>query len=140
MLAARKLPSADNESAPRIRLCMAVNNLNVGGLERLVISLVNHLPRERYELSLVCLSGEGKLFSQVDLPRSACLVLDKDPDLGRATERARVPVLMYRIARFLGEQRVDILDVHNLAPLVFAGGAARLMPFGPRVIYTEHNQ
>lgn len=124
----------------RTRLCMAVNNLDVGGLERLVISLLNHLPRDRYELSLVCLSGEGKLFSQVELPRSACLVLDKHPSLERPTERARVPLHMYRVGRFLRERQIDILDVHNLAPLLFAGGPARMIPGGPRVLYTEHNQ
>lgn len=127
-------------SASRIRLCMAVNNLDVGGLERLVISLLNHLPRDRYDLSLVCLSGEGKLFSQVDLPRSDCLILDKEPNLGSAAARVRLPILMYRIGRFLQEKRVDILDVHNLAPLLFAGAPARMLPNGPRVIYTEHNQ
>lgn len=127
-------------SEQRIKLCMAVNNLDVGGLERLVISLLKSLPRERYELSLVCLSGGGKLFSQVELPPSACLVLDKNPVVGTFEERSRVPLLMYRIAKFLRERRVDILDVHNLAPLIYAGGAARLLPSGPRVVYTEHNQ
>lgn len=127
-------------STSRIGLCMAVNNLDVGGLERLVISLIHHLPRDRYDLSLICLSGKGKLFRQVDLPPSACLVLDKAPSLDRVGERARTPLHMYRIARFLQERRVDILNVHNLAPLVFAGAPARMMPSGPRVIYTEHNQ
>ncbi len=126
--------------ASRIRLCMAVNNLDVGGLERFVISLLRHLPPERFEPSLICLSGEGALFSQVDLPASACLVLDKAQDLRGLAERARTPILMARIGRFLRERSVDILDVHNLAPLIYAGAAARLMPSGPRVIYTEHNQ
>ena len=126
-------------SSARIRLCMAVTNLDVGGLERFVISLVRHLPRSRFDLSLVCLSGEGKLFSQVDLPRSACLVLDKDPVV-RGGEWARLPLVVARIARFLRERRVDVVNVHNLAPLVYAGTAARLLPSGPRVVYTEHNQ
>jgi glycosyltransferase involved in cell wall biosynthesis len=119
---------------------MAVNNLDVGGLERLVISLLKNLPQDRYDLSLICLSGGGKLFPQIDLPASACLVLDKDPVVGSFAERARVPLLMLRVARFLRERRVDVLNVHNLAPLIYAGGAARLLPFGPRVVYTEHNQ
>lgn len=119
---------------------MAVNNLDVGGLERLVISLLEHLPRDLYDLSLICLSGEGKLFRQIDLPRSSCLVLDKEPSLASPLARARSPLHMARIARFLQDKRVDILNAHNLAPLVFAGAPARLLPSGPRVIYTEHNQ
>lgn len=127
-------------STERIGLCMAVNNLDVGGLERLVISLLDHLPRDLYDLSLICLSGKGRLFSQVNLPSSACLVLDKPASLVAPKERARTPLHMYRIARFLQRRKVDILNVHNLAPLVFAGGSARMIPSGPRVIYTEHNQ
>lgn len=126
-------------SRSRIRLCMAVNNLDVGGLERFVISVLRNLPRERFDLSLICLSGKGKLFSQVDLPASSCLVLDKDPVV-RGWERAKVPLLLRRIVEFLRDRRVDILNVHNLAPLIYAGGAARLLRSGPRVIYTEHNQ
>jgi len=119
---------------------MAVNNLDVGGLERLVISLLRHLPRDVFDLSLLCIAGRGKLFHEVDLPASACLVLDKAPVANTLKERARIPVLMMRVAQFLRDRQVDILNVHNLGPLLYAGMPARLLPRGPRVVYTEHNQ
>lgn len=126
--------------AQPIRLCMAVNNLDVGGLERFVISLLRHLPRSKFELSLVCLSGTGRLFSELELPAGATLVLDKNPVLEGVASKVRSLSTVARIARFLGRRRVDILNTHNLAPLIYAGAAARLSSARPRVVYTEHNQ
>ncbi len=123
-----------------VRVCMVVNNLDVGGLEKVVLSLLRHLPRDEVEPSLVCLSGPGRLYGEVELPQEQRLVLDKAPRLGLA-EKLRAPALMARIARFLRDRRVDVVHPHNLAPLLFGGIPARLLgPGRPRVVYSEHNQ
>lgn len=133
--------SAEPRPAPgaAVRVCHVVNNLDVGGLERVVLSLLRHLPA-RVETSLVCLSGPGKLFGEHGLPPDRCLVLDKRAQVGWA-ERLRTPERILRIARFLRRRRVDVVHVHNLAPLVYGGVAARLLgPRRPAVVYSEHNQ
>jgi len=123
-----------------VRVCMIVNNLDVGGLEKVVLSLLRHLPPEEVESSLVCLSGPGRLFQEVELPSERCLVLDKRAEVTLA-ERLRTPLLLGRIARFLGQRAVDVVHPHNLAPLLYGGLAARLLgPARPAVIYSEHNQ
>jgi glycosyltransferase involved in cell wall biosynthesis len=119
---------------------MVVNNLDVGGLEKVVVSLLRHLPSPEVESSLICLSGPGRLFDTVEVPRERCLVLDKLPRLTIA-ERLRAPSLMLRIGRFLRERDIDVAHVHNLAPLLYGGLPARLLgPARPAVIYSEHNQ
>ncbi|MBI5070614.1 MAG: glycosyltransferase family 4 protein [Deltaproteobacteria bacterium] len=123
-----------------VRVCMVVNNLDVGGLEKVVLSLARHLPAAEVELSLVCLSGPGKLFGDLPLPPGACLVLDKRAEVN-AAERLRTPLLLARIARFLRARRVEVVHTHNLAPLLYGGLAARLLgPWRPAVAYSEHNQ
>lgn len=123
-----------------IQVCMVVNNLDVGGLEKVVLSLLRHLPPEAVEPSLVCLSGPGRLFDELELPPERRLVLDKLPELTLA-ERLRTPALVVRIGRFLRARGVDVVHVHNLAPLVYGGLAARLPGVArPAVIYSEHNQ
>jgi glycosyltransferase involved in cell wall biosynthesis len=123
-----------------VRVCMVVNNLDVGGLEKVVLSLLRHLPPGEVECSLVCLSGPGRLFEQVALPAERRLVLDKSPEVGLA-ERLRLPAQLLRIRRFLRAQRVDVVHAHNLAPLLYGGLAARLLgPGRPVVVYSEHNQ
>ncbi len=122
----------------KINLCMVVNNLDVGGLEKLVLSLLRHLDRSRFELHLICIMGKGKLFGEVDLDPENVLILQK-----RLTLNVGVridPKLIADIRRFLAEKRIDIIHVHNLAPLLFAGLAARSLSNRPRVVYSEHNQ
>lgn len=122
-----------------MRVCAVVNNLDVGGLEKVVLHLLRHLPPE-VETSLVCLSGPGKLFGEVPLPPERCLVLDKPPVL-TWSGRLRIPGQLARLAWFLRRRRVDVLHAHNLGPLVLGGAAARLLgPLRPRVVYSEHNQ
>ncbi|WP_437539288.1 glycosyltransferase [Sorangium sp. So ce726] len=120
-------------------VCMVVNNLEVGGLEKVVLSLLDRLGDHGFDLSLICLDGEGRLFSEVKLPRSKCLVITKDlrPVLpGLKSD----PEALLWIRRFFHQRSVDIVHVHNRAPLIFAGFAARLLRNRPLVVYSEHNQ
>jgi glycosyltransferase involved in cell wall biosynthesis len=124
-----------------VRVCMVVNNLDVGGLEKVVLSLLRHLPREAVEPHLICLSGPGRLYGEVDLPPAHRLVLDKAPELNAFPERLQAPALMVQIGKFMLSRGIEVAHVHNLAPLIFAGLPARLLGRSrPRVVYTEHNQ
>ncbi len=123
-----------------IPVCMAVNNLDVGGLEKVVISLIERLDPEQVEVHLLCLDGPGKLFDQIALPAERCLILHKEPTLNLGLARID-PHLFGPIRRFLRDRRIALVHAHNLAPLLFAGGAARsLGRRRPRVVYSEHNQ
>ncbi len=119
---------------------MVVNNLDVGGLEKVVLSLLRHLPPDEVETSLVCLSGEGALFGEAAIPEERRLVLDKPPMLS-VKDKLLAPAAMWRIGAFLRAQRVDVVHPHNLSPLLYAGPPARLLgPSRPVVLYSEHNQ
>ena len=127
----------------KINVGMVINNLDVGGLEKVVVSLLNHLDRRVFDPYLVCLTGPGKMAGDVDLPPDHRLILEKDP-------RRRVPVvgvnvdtsLFTAIRRFARDKRLDVLHTHNLAPLIYAGLATRLVPMRrrPAIVYSEHNQ
>jgi glycosyltransferase involved in cell wall biosynthesis len=132
--------AAHRSSGRPVRVCMVVNNLDVGGLEKMVLSLLRHLPPEAAETSLVCLSGPGKLFGEVRLPPERCLVLDKRPVVTLA-ERLRMPATLMHIREFLRDREVEVVHTHNLAPLLYGGLAARLLgPGRPAIVYSEHNQ
>ncbi|AUX43777.1 glycosyltransferase [Sorangium cellulosum] len=120
-------------------VCMVVNNLEVGGLEKVVLGLLDRLGDHGFGLSLICLDGEGRLFSEVKLPRSNCLVITKDlrPVLPGVKSD---PEAILWIRRFLHQRGVDVVHVHNRAPLIFAGIAARMLRDRPIVLYSEHNQ
>jgi glycosyltransferase involved in cell wall biosynthesis len=126
----------------RIGVAMVVNNLDVGGLEKVVVSLLNHLDRDRFERYLICLNGAGKMADEVHLPTENRLVLEKQP-------KWRIPLiggvdvsLLKQIRGFARSKQIDILHAHNLAPLLYCGMATRLWPMRdrPALVYSEHNQ
>jgi glycosyltransferase involved in cell wall biosynthesis len=128
----------------KVRVGMVVNSFDVGGLEKVVLSLVSHLDRDAFELFALCLDGPGALFDTLPLPASSCLVLCKDPrPLIPRTSFLRFDVHALRAVRsFVYAHELDVVHAHNLAPLLYAGLGARARLRGKRatVVYTEHNQ
>jgi glycosyltransferase involved in cell wall biosynthesis len=127
----------------RINVAFVVNNLDVGGLEKVVVSLINNLDRERFRPYLICLDGAGKMAADVDLPDESRLVLERKqgirlPIVGLSAD----PSVFHRIRRFVRANRIDVLHAHNIGPLIYAGVATRLIPMRrrPRVVYSDHNQ
>ena len=122
-----------------IRVCMVVNNFDVGGLEKVVLSLLSSLDGSRFELSVACLKGEGRLFGEITLPAERRLVLRTDRTM-RLGPVSLDPFTLRDLRAFFRAMRADIVHVHNFAPLIYGGLAARSIPSGPKVLYTEHNQ
>lgn len=122
-----------------VPVAFVVNNFDVGGLEKVVLSLIRTLDRAKFEPFAVCVDGRGKLFDQVPLPADHVLVLDKS-GARRIGPFSFDPSVLTRMARFFFERDVRLVHAHNLAPLVFAGVAARLVVPRPKVVYSEHNQ
>jgi glycosyltransferase involved in cell wall biosynthesis len=123
-------------------IAFLVNNLNVGGLERVVLSLLGELDVARYLVHLICLDGEGALFPAVPLPADRVLVMHKSP-LRAGPFAADLPTL-WKLRNWIVAKRIRLLHVHNLAPLVYGGLAARAAwtpsRARPKVVYSEHNQ
>ena len=119
---------------------MAVNSLEVGGLEKVVVSLLKGLPKDRFDPYLICLSGKGQLFSELDLPEENCLILHKKHPPGKSLAEKFPLGMVLRIRDFLKQNRIDVLHLHNQGPLLYAGTAARMCRNRPAVLYTEHNQ
>ena len=124
------------------RIALVVNNLDVGGLEKVVIGLLAGIDRDRFEPYLACLQGPGKLIGQIDLPEERVLFLTKTPRyLGFGSGD---PGAILRLRNWLIAKRIDLVHAHNMAPLLYGGLAARLATLMPGrrpvVLYSEHNQ
>lgn len=125
-----------------LRIAMVVNNLNVGGLEKVVLSLLRGLDPNAFEAHLVCLDGPGRMFEEQPLPLERTLVLQKTPrKLGPI---AVDPAALWKLRRWMLDRDIQLLHAHNLAPLVYSGLGARTAwrpeRGRPRVVYSEHNQ
>ncbi|HEU4537198.1 MAG TPA: glycosyltransferase, partial [Polyangiaceae bacterium] len=98
---------------------------------------INRLNRARFEPSLVCLLGRGKLYSDLELPPESVLVVDKGK---RRPPLDFDPTVIGDIAQFLRASKADVMHAHNVAPLVFGGLARRLAWSSAPLVYSEHNQ
>ena len=123
----------------RRRVAFVVNNLDVGGLEKVVLELVRRLDRRQFEPLLVCLDGKGTLFSDANIGPSNVLVLEKS-QARRFGPVKFDPAMLFRLAKFFRDNRVDVVHAHNASPLIYAGISAWTCLPRPRIVYSEHNQ
>ncbi len=122
-----------------VPVAFVVNNFDVGGLEKVVLSLVRRLDPAAFSPHVVCVDGRGKLFADLPLPPERVLVLDKS-GARRVGPVSFDPAMLSTMARFFFEKNIRVVHAHNLAPLIFGGIAARMVLPRPRVVYSEHNQ
>jgi hypothetical protein len=118
---------------------MVVNSLDVGGLEKVVISLLRHLDSSKFRVFLVCLNGAGKLFSEAKVPSERCLILDKSGAIDFGLVRFD-PRLIVKIRQFLIGNQIELVHAHNAGPLIYGGLAGRSVLKRPVTVYSEHNQ
>lgn len=113
---------------PRVRVVHVVYSFSVGGLENVIVQLINRLPVERFEHVLVSLTGFGEFAQRVHQPGVRLIALDKGP--GHA-----VP-LYPKIWRLFRQIKPDVVHTCNLAalevvPLAWAAGV-------PLRVHAEH--
>ena len=115
----------------RAGIAQVVVNLAVGGMERVVISLIEKLDPERFRNVLFCLGDGGSLLKEVTERGVAVYPL-------RKRDGVDYP-LFVRLARLLRKEKIDIVHCHNSGPLVYGTVAARLAR-AAGVVYTAHGR
>ena len=120
----RALNAADR----RTHVLHVVQSFSVGGLENVIVQLINHLPADRFRHTVMAMTTVSDFQDRVRPGDVRFIGLDKPP--GHA-----VP-LYPRIVRLLRELRPDVLHSCNLAGLevVPLAWLARV----PRRIHAEH--
>lgn len=108
-----------------------VSTLGVGGQEMVILSLVEHMDRERFNPVVLTLHEGGPLAHRIQA-------------LGVTVETVGAPgltglPLVRRLAARLKHHRADVLHTHNPAPHQH-GAAARVLAGVPVLIHTKHGR
>ncbi|HEY0229967.1 MAG TPA: glycosyltransferase [Dokdonella sp.] len=106
-----------------------VENLNRGGLERVVINLAVEQKRAGHECQIICLFDKGSLAEELDAHGIAVESCDKQTG---ADLRCLI-----RLRRFLRQHGTEVLHTHNMIPHYHAVLAGLGLPLR-RVINTRH--
>ncbi len=119
---------AAGAGASKSRVLHVVYSFSIGGLENVIVQLINRLPAERFEHVVLSLTTIGDFKNRITQPGVRFIELNKPP--GHA-----VP-LYPRIYKLLRELRPDVLHTCNFASLelVPLGWLARV----PLRLHAEH--
>lgn len=124
------------QTAQRKRVAHVVLALHPGGLERVVLQLVERMDRTRFEPLVVALQDAGDLAPEL---RKLDVPLHVFP------RRRGLDALVLRdVARLFEQQRIDVVHTHNPSPHVYGSFAASIGR-GQRarraaVVHTKHGR
>uniref|UniRef100_A0A7C4QMJ5 Glycosyltransferase n=1 Tax=Schlesneria paludicola TaxID=360056 RepID=A0A7C4QMJ5_9PLAN len=114
-----------------IRLAYVVHGFDVGGIERCVARLVNHLDPERFQPAIICLTRSGKAAEWITRRDVPIFELQKRPGNDWSAVR--------RLSRLLRQQQFHIVHSHNWGTLIETTLARRWAGV-PVHVHTEHGQ
>ena len=112
------------------RVAHLVENLDVGGLEKLLVEFARLADRSRFTLRFLTLGHRGPLASAIEAEGWPVDSLNLESGL---RPRA-IPLL----ARWFHRERIDILHVHTSGPLLYGTAAAKLARVRT-IISTRHH-
>lgn len=114
----------------RKKVLFVVWSLSTGGAEKFLASLVQHIPKNRYEAKVVCLKEKGLWAEEVEAAGIEVHCVDK-------RRRVDIPFLA-RLVRLLREERPDVVNTY-LWTADFWGRIAALLAGVRHIIVTEQN-
>lgn len=116
---------------PTRRIAHITLSMGQGGIENLILSLLDQLNRQLFSAEVICLEDEGELAEEVRQKGVPLHVFSRKPGLDFR--------LIWDLARLFRKQKFDVVHTHNQASHFYGCLAARLARV-PVVINTEHSR
>ncbi|MFH1776262.1 MAG: glycosyltransferase [Candidatus Omnitrophota bacterium] len=114
----------------KINIMHVTNSLDIGGLEMLVLNMLNALDRQRFSSRVCTLREDGKLIPEFTKAGIPVHIIKKRNGLDF--------FLPWKLKRLFQENQIDIVHTHNYAPWLYAA-VAKNMVQEIRLIHTEHS-
>jgi len=121
----------NREANRKATVAQFVENLDIGGLESMVLALSKRLHAGRWRSVIFCLGEGGAL-----VERAAGCGIDVTVFRKKEGLDAALPL---RLSNALRREKVDVLQCHNYGPLVYGSVAARTAGI-KGIVYTVHGR
>lgn len=112
-----------------LSLLQVVLNLRPGGLERVMVDLVNHLSPQVNPV-ICCLEEAGPFAQLITRENAPVIALGKRPGLDWR--------MVFLLAKLIRTHHIQVVHTHNAGPHLYGSIAGRLA--GAKVIHTEHGK
>lgn len=115
----------------KINIAHITLSMGMGGLENLIVNLVQQADKEMYSITVVCLDKGGDLLNHIHGFGHDSIVIGRRPgfDLG----------LIFKLIKLFKKKHIHIVHAHNQAALFYSGIAAKLARV-PLIMITEHSR
>lgn len=113
----------------RIRIAHVMYQLEVGGLERVVINLLKNLDADRYHSFIYALKEGGPLAKELEAAGFAVYDLHKK-------DKVDISVF-FRTAKYFKRDRIEIVHCHNIGALLYGSIGGKLAG-AAGTVYTAH--
>lgn len=119
------------ENLSRKKYLFAINNLSIGGAEKLVVDQINYLYKNGYDINILTLvkSDKPNFDDRLSLPVSCRFFLDSVFDLQS----------LFKIFIFLKKEKPDVIFSHLFFSNTIVRAAAFFLFKKPKIIIYEHN-
>lgn len=114
----------------KINILYIIWSLEVGGAERIVISLAKYINKEKYNPIVCCLNHKGKLAEELEKIGIKVIALNKKPGIDLS--------IIPKLIRVIKDNRIHIVHTH-LWTADFWGRIAAKFSEVPVIISTAHN-
>lgn len=114
----------------KINILYIIWSLDVGGAERIVVSLAKYINKDKYNPIVCCLNYKGKLAEELEGIGIKVIALDKKPNIDLS--------IIPKLIRVIKEHRIHIVHTH-LWTADFWGRIAAKIAGVPVVISTIHS-
>ena len=115
----------------KINVLHLIQGLEIGGLEIMVVNLLERIDRSQYRPSICCYDSLGSLSQGLPEKGIGVHLLRRRPGIDY--------LYPFKLARHLRKSKINILHLHNPTAL-FYGTLAGKIARTPCIIYTEHGR
>jgi len=114
----------------KLKLLQITHDLDLGGLQQVVLNICRSIDRERFEVAVLCLRARGCYAADVEALGIPVHLLEQQP--------GGVDYLAFlKVARVLKALHIDVVHTHNTQPFI-DGALGAVLAGGRTVIHTDH--
>lgn len=115
----------------KLKLLQVTHDLNIGGLQKLVVDIATNIDRSIFDVAVCCLRETGPFAKQL---------LDNDIpiyEINQIVDGKTNYLSFYDVYKILRKEKIDIIHTHNTNPFI-DGGLAAILARTPVRIHTDH--
>lgn len=113
----------------KIRIMQITHDLQIGGLQQVVVNICRTIDREKFEVVVLCLRELGELVTDIEKLGIKVILLEQEN---------RTDYLSFlKVVKIFKDEKIDVIHTHNTQPFI-DGTLAALLSKVKTIVHTDH--